>query len=103
MILPTTLALKIGETEIEDPVSSQFDSLGDLISHLIPYIFVIAGLILLFVIIGAGFTMFTSVGNPESTKKAQQQLTFGLVGFVVIFLAYWIVQLLGSIFGISTL
>ena len=76
---------------------------GQLISDILPYLFVAAGLILLLVIASAGFTMFTSAGNPEKTKKAGQQLTFGLIGFFLIFASYWIAKLLGSIFGISFL
>lgn len=98
----TSLTLSGGHT-VKDQLSGNFDSLGSLISILLPYIFTLAGLILFFVIIGAGFTMFTSAGNPDKTKKAGQQLTFGLIGFFVIFTAYWISQLLENILGISIL
>jgi len=81
----------------------QFDNLGSVISTLLPYIFTLAGLILFLVIIFAGFTMFTSAGNPDKIKKAGQQLTLGIVGFVIIFASYWIAQLVGSIFGLSLL
>ena len=87
--------------EIKDNLT--FTDLGSLISTLLPYIFVIAGLILFFIIIGAGFSMFTSAGNPEKSKKAGQQLTFGIVGFFIIFASYWISQLLENIFGVSIL
>ncbi len=78
-------------------------SIGGLISALLPYIFVIAGLILFFIIIGAGFSMFTSAGNPEKSKKASSQLISGLIGFIIIFVAYWIIQLLELIFGFNIL
>mgnify|MGYP005624963479 FL=1 len=98
----TSLPLAGGHT-ITDQLSGDFDSLGSLISTLLPYVFTLTGLILFFVIIGAGFTMFTSAGNPDKTKKAGQQLTFGLIGFFVVFAAYWISQLLENIFGVSIL
>jgi len=91
-----------GNTAVTGTVPA-LNNLGSLVTLLLPYIFVIAGLILFFVIIGAGFNMMTSPGNPEKTKKASQQLTFGIVGFLIIFISYWIAQLLGSIFGISLL
>lgn len=80
-----------------------FTNIGNLISTLLPYIFIIAGLILFMVIIFAGFSMMTNPGNPEKTKKAGQSLTFGIVGFLIIFISYWVAQLLSSIFGISLL
>jgi hypothetical protein len=88
---------------IKDPLQGKFTDLGSLITALLPYVFVFAGLILLFVIISAGFTLFTSAGNPEKSKKAGQQLTAGVIGFFIIFLAYWIIQLLEGIFGLSIL
>lgn len=90
-----------GNPEIKDNL--EFADLGSLISTLLPYIFTVAGLVLFFIIIGAGFSMFTSAGNPEKSKKASQQLTFGLIGFFIIFAAYWISQLLEKVFGISIL
>lgn len=74
---------------------------GDIISALLPYVFVIAGLILFALLIMGGFGYLTSGGDPESVKKAQGKLTSALVGFLIIFLAYWLTQLLEIIFGIS--
>ncbi|MBU1085207.1 hypothetical protein KKB06_02560 [Patescibacteria group bacterium] len=96
----TSITLPDG-LEIKDKLV--FTDLGSLITGLLPYIFTIAGLILFFIIIGAGFSMFTSVGNPEKTKKAGQQLTFGLIGFFIIFTSYWISQLIEKIFGVNIL
>jgi len=97
-----TITLPGGNT-ITGPTLFPFTTVGDIFNKALPSVFIIAGLILLFVIIGAGFTMFTSAGNPEKTKKASQQLTFGIIGFIVIFASYWIIQLLEKIFGLSIL
>lgn len=76
-------------------------TLGDIISALLPYIFTIAGIILFALLIMGGFELLTSGGNPEKTKKAQGRITSSLIGFLIIFLAYWLTQLLEVIFGIS--
>jgi len=90
---------------LKGPLSQGKDyaNIGELISALLPYIFVIAGLILFVIIIFAGFTIFTSATNPDKVKQAQQQLTFGIIGFLIIFFSYWIAQILGNIFGLSFL
>jgi hypothetical protein len=75
--------------------------IGKIISALLPYIFAISGLILFAFLIMGGFELLTSGGNPESAKKAQGRITSALIGFLIIFLAYWITQLLEVIFGIS--
>lgn len=76
-------------------------NLGDIISKLLTYIFTLSGLVLFIFLIIGGFEMLTSAGNPESIKKAQEKITSALVGFVIIFLAYWLTQALEIIFGIQ--
>lgn len=76
-------------------------TLGLTISKILPYIFVFAGLILFAFLIMGGFELLTSAGNPESAKKAQGKITSALVGFIIIFLAYWLAQALEIIFGIQ--
>jgi hypothetical protein len=48
-----------------------------------------------------GFELLTSGGDPEKAKKAQERITSALIGFLIIFLAYWLTQILEVIFGIS--
>lgn len=76
-------------------------TIGYIISAILPYIFVIAGLILFIFLIVGGFELLTSAGNPESIKKGQEKITSALVGFIIIFLAYWLTQALEIIFGIQ--
>jgi hypothetical protein len=104
IIYQTIFVSKNPLIKVKGPLSSdKFSDLGSLVSTLIPYIFIIAGLILFFIIISAGFSMMTNPGNPDATKKAQSQLTLGIVGFIIIFASYWLAKLIGSIFGLSLL
>jgi hypothetical protein len=89
-----------GGTVIEDKTKG-FDTLADVINNLVPYIFPLAGLAFFFMLIGGGFQLLTSAGNPESTKKGYQKILFAFIGFIVIFIAYWVVQILEHIFGIT--
>ena len=52
-------------------------------------------------IVAGGFTIFTSAGNPEKIKKGQGMLVNALVGFLVIFASYWIIQLLEATLAIN--
>ncbi len=76
-------------------------SLGSIISNLMPYVFAIAGLVLLLMIIAAGYTMLTSAGNPEAIAKGKSRLTAGLIGFILVFAAYWILQIIEVFLGIQ--
>jgi len=74
-----------------------------LLNRLIPYLFVIAGLILLVFLIIGGFELMTSAGDPKKTEGAKGKITSALIGFVIIFLAYWLAQALGIMLGFSLL
>jgi hypothetical protein len=74
--------------------------LGVLLNRALLFIFPMAGLILFGIIIASGFQLMTSAGNPEKMKKAQGQLTMGVIGFIIIFVAYWLIQILDAILGL---
>lgn len=76
-------------------------TIGSILAVLIKFIFPLAGVGLLIVIISAGFTLLTSAGDAKKMEKGKQTLTQGVIGFIVIFLAYWIVQAVGIIFGVT--
>lgn len=86
---------------IVDPTGGRFSNIGDIINVLIPYIFALAGIILLFLIIWGGFGYLTSGGDPKKVESARGKLTHAIIGFIIIFVAYWLVQILETIFGIQ--
>ncbi len=94
-----------GSTEpIPYPTGFKFTNVSSIISGptgIIQYIFVLAGIGLLIVILSAGFTLLTSAGDAKAMEKGKKGLTNGIVGFVIIFVAYWLVQIAGIVFGID--
>lgn len=79
-----------------------FQDLGDFVSQpVIKYVFAAAGIGLLLMLLSAGFTFLTSAGDAKKLESGKQRLTYAIVGFIIIFAAYWIVQMLGKIFGIG--
>lgn len=77
-------------------------TISNIISSLLPYIFGAAGFALLIYLIIGGFQMMLSRGDPKAMQAAQAKITNAAVGFVIVFLAYFIVQLIGQIFHIQT-
>lgn len=67
----------------------------------LPYLFAIAGIILLFMIISSGFQMMTSKGDPKVMQTVQGKLTTSVIGIVIIFASFWIVQLILKFFDIN--
>ena len=82
---------------------ADFQNLGEVFTRLLQYLLPLSGLILFVMIIISGFKMLTSAGNPKSLDSAKQRLTWSIVGFLVIFVAFWIIQMLEFLLGIKIL
>lgn len=76
-------------------------SVGGLISRILPYIFAAAGIALLVYLVLGGLQMMTSRGDPKAMQSAQAKITNALIGFILVFLAFTIVQLVGQLFGLE--
>lgn len=76
-------------------------TIGTIISAIIPWIFTIAGMLLLVYLIFGGFQLMTSGGDPKGAGAAKSHITNALVGFIIIFIAYWVVQLFGQVLGLT--
>ncbi|HBD02515.1 MAG: hypothetical protein UX38_C0001G0058 [Microgenomates group bacterium GW2011_GWC1_46_16] len=76
-------------------------NLGGIISAVLPTLLSLAGLILFGMLIFGGFTMLAGAANKESQEKGKKMVTSALIGFFVIFLAYWLAQILQVIFKIN--
>jgi hypothetical protein len=78
---------------------------GNLVSVGLGIAFVVAGIILLVSFIIAGISLISGAGNsnPEKLEKGKQAITSTVIGFVVVFTAYWIVKLIQQVTGIILL
>lgn len=68
---------------------------------ILPFVYGIAGIILLINIVTAGFKIMTSMGDPKAMQAAQAKLTTSLIGVVILFVSFWIVQLIWQFLGIE--
>ena len=81
------------------------NGISALVSLFLKGAFALAGLILLFYFILGGIGMISSAGksDPKAAEQAKATITSALIGFVVVFMAYWIVLLIGKLFGIQSI
>jgi len=89
-------------SDSEVPIT-EWKNIGDIVSRLLIYIFPLAGIATFIYLLIGGFGYLTAAGNEEAAKKAQGQITNALIGFLIIFLSYWIVQILEIILGVELL
>lgn len=78
-------------------------TLPGLINAIIPTLFIIAGLILLGMLILGGFQFLTAAADPKQAEKGQQRITTAIVGFLIIFTAYWVTQIVEIVLGVKIL
>lgn len=97
--------LKVGKDIVNPPAGSQTDlgDLGALVSRLLQYLLPLSGLILFAMIIISGFKLLTSAGNPKGIEEAKQRLQWSIVGFLVVFAAFWLMRILEFLLGIKVL
>lgn len=59
----------------------------------------LAGLAAVFFIIYAGIKFLTSGGDPKQVEGARKTLTYAIAGLIVVFLAFAIIKVIGTITG----
>lgn len=71
-------------------------TIGSLVQSLLSNAIVLAGIIMVFLFIGGGLTMVISAGknDPQGAAKGRSAVTWALVGFIIIFTAYWIIRII---------
>lgn len=86
---------------IEGPADFIFGSsnLGEIVGASLSYVFAAAGIGLLLMIISSGFTLMMSAGDAKKLASGRSRLTNSIVGFLLVFGAFWIVQIIGTILG----
>ncbi len=90
------------------PQEGQFQGLGTLtiagiISAAIKLTLVVAALVFFFMLVVGGIKWILSGGDKAQTEAARNQITAALVGLVIVFAAWAIVQLVQAFFGINIL
>jgi hypothetical protein len=77
--------------------------IAHVVNWAMPYV-IGAALIFVFIyLIMGGFGIMTSKADPKAMEAAKQKITSAIIGFIIIFTAYWLVQLLGLAFGLGNL
>ena len=86
-------------------INATFPSIGTLFNLLLKNSITIAGVILLGLLIFGGLKFIMSAGSNDAKKAAEAKtiITDAIIGFAVVFCAYFIVQIIQLITGVSIL
>jgi len=97
------IAVDIG-SDFGSPIG-QTIGFADLVSLLLSNAVVFAGIIFFFLILGGGIAMISGAGqdNPERIAKGRQAVTAAIIGFIIVFAAYWIILFIQIFTGLRIL
>lgn len=79
------------------------EGLGLLVSTVLPYAILAAGLFFFVRLISAGYSYLTSAGDSSKVQSASKELANAAVGLVIVIISFFIAQALEVIFGIKFL
>ena len=82
---------------------TQFQSIGALITSWLPNVYILGGILVLILIIASGLMWIGNAGNIKKIEEAQKILTFAIMGFILLFASYWIIQIIQVLTGVPIL
>ncbi len=74
-----------------------YDSPSVFVNVIVRTIFVAAGVVIFFMIIAAGYSFLQ--GESKGKEQSKTMITGAVIGFLVMFSAYWIVQIIQALTG----
>ena len=75
--------------------------LGEIVAAALPYVYALAGVALFAMLIWGGLEIMLSAGEQGKLKSGQARITNALVGFAIVFVSYFVVQIVEVIFSLK--
>lgn len=105
-LLAQSLNFQVGPSGVPRSIAIQgplvgINSLADIVTIIMSFLYPFAGVILLGVVIWGGFDLLTSHGEAEKLNSGRSKITSGIIGFVLLAASYILARVFGFIFGIG--
>jgi hypothetical protein len=101
------LALTIKGEEIDCPpgvpCGGEAGMLDNILRVGIQLLFILATLLALIYLIYGGLDWIMSRGEKEKINNAKRKITFSIIGLVIVFISFLIVQIVSSMFGVNSI
>jgi len=83
----------------------EYRSIGSFISSILPNIYIITGIIVFIIIVISGlfYIINAGKGDEKAMETSQKALTAAIIGLVIIFVSFWIIQIIEVITGFRIL
>lgn len=96
--MPATLAYAILPGDVGLPA---FNSLGDIVSKIVPPIVSLAGLAAFFFLVFGGLRYLSSGGDEKAITEAKKIITNALLGLLIVFVAFWAIRIIETVLGLN--
>jgi hypothetical protein len=86
-----------------DSATNTYSGAGSLINNILPNIYIAGGVVIFFMILFGGFTIIANAGNKDKIADGTKTITSAIIGLLVLFGSYWIIQIIQVITGVNIL
>lgn len=86
---------------LKNVCAAQGQEIGAIVGFVITVAFIIAVLIALLFLIWGGIKWITSGGDKAGVETARNQIIAAVIGLIIVFLAFFILNLVLGLFGLS--
>jgi hypothetical protein len=86
-----------------DSATNTYSGAGSLINNVLPNIYIAGGIIIFFMILFGGFTIIAGASNKDKIADGTKMITSAIIGAMVLFGSYWIIQIIQVVTGVSIL
>jgi len=66
---------------------------------IIKNLYILTGIVLFFFIVAGGLGMIINAGNAEKQKQSSKTVTSAVIGYLIMFAAYWIIKIIEALSG----
>ena len=83
--------------------TKEYGSASNLINNILPNVYIAAGIVIFFMIVFGGFTIIANAGNRDKIADGTKTITSAIIGLLVLFASYWIIQIIQVVTGVPIL
>jgi hypothetical protein len=84
---------------LNKPGKPEFTNIASIFNNVRPLFFAIVGILLFVYFCWGGFDFLTSMGDAKKADSGKNKITHAIIGFIIIFVAYWVLQITDAFFG----
>jgi len=84
-----------------NPATKDMPIVANVISNVLKYVYVFAGLMLLIWLVWGGIILMTSAGDQNKMAQGYGKISGALIGFLIIFVSYFVVQIVEIVLGVK--